>query len=253
MSAGRCWIFLISLASTVTGFTEVRAEIDRRIVRSKYVCENDVMHLNCSSKVLRIEAADFGESSASICTKGEVSSQRCNLLEVTNIVKTACDNKKNCWITALDNIFGDPCKGVNVSKQRSSSAYLNVLFACVKPVSSGKSTTSTTFISTAENNSIIATNSTASITFISTAGNNSINATNSTAPPMKSTATANNTQTLPLTTTKPNTKSDKEIPVFDPSMSVYLGALSGSMHVPSFSSLGLLAWISIFGIINSYC
>ena len=93
------------------------------------------MHLNCSSKVLRIEAADFGESSASICTKGEVSSQRCNLLEVTNIVKTACDNKKNCWITALDNIFGDPCKGVNVSKQRSSSAYLNVLFACGKQIS----------------------------------------------------------------------------------------------------------------------
>ncbi|CAH3035520.1 unnamed protein product [Pocillopora meandrina] len=245
MSAGRCWIFLLSLASTVTGFTEVRAEIDRRIVRSTYVCENDVMHLNCSPKVLRIEGADFGESSASICTKGEVSSQRCNLLEVTNILKTACDNKKNCSITALEKIFGDPCKGVNVSKQRSSSAYLNVLFACVKPVSSRKSTTSkTTFAQPT--------------TFISTAENNSVNATNSTAPPMNSTAAANNTHTLPLTTTKPKTKSDKEIPVFDPSVSVYLGALSGSMHVPSFSSLGLLAWISIFsffilGIINSYC
>ena len=93
------------------------------------------MHLNCSPKVLRIEGADFGESSASICTKGEVSSQRCNLLEVTNILKTACDNKKNCSITALEKIFGDPCKGVNVSKQRSSSAYLNVLFACGKKIS----------------------------------------------------------------------------------------------------------------------
>ena len=93
------------------------------------------MHLNCSPKVLRIEGADFGESSASICTKGEVSSQRCNLLEVTNILKTACDNKKNCSITALEKIFGDPCKGVNVSKQRSSSAYLNVLFACGKQIS----------------------------------------------------------------------------------------------------------------------
>ena len=93
------------------------------------------MHLNCSPKVLRIEGADFGESSASICTKGEVSSQRCDLLEVTNILKTACDNKKNCSITALEKIFGDPCKGVNVSKQRSSSAYLNVLFACGKKIS----------------------------------------------------------------------------------------------------------------------
>ena len=93
------------------------------------------MHLNCSPKVLRIEGADFGESSASICTKGEVSSQRCDLLEVTNILKTACDNKKNCSITALEKIFGDPCKGVNVSKQRSSSAYLNVLFACGKQIS----------------------------------------------------------------------------------------------------------------------
>ena len=93
------------------------------------------MHLNCSPKVLRIEGADFGESSASICTKGEVSSQRCNLVEVTNILKTACDNKKNCWITALDHIFGDPCKGVNVSKQRSSSVYLNVMFACGKQIS----------------------------------------------------------------------------------------------------------------------
>lgn len=93
------------------------------------------MHLNCSPKVLRIEGADFGESSESICTKGEVSSQRCKLLEVTNILKPACDNKKNCWITALDNIFGDPCEGVNVSKQRSSSAYLNVLFACGKQIS----------------------------------------------------------------------------------------------------------------------
>ena len=93
------------------------------------------MHLNCSPKVLRIEGADFGESSASICTKGEGTSQRCNLLEVTNILKTACDNKKNCSITALEKIFGDPCKGVNVSKQRSSSAYLNVLFACGKKIS----------------------------------------------------------------------------------------------------------------------
>ncbi|PFX29144.1 Latrophilin Cirl [Stylophora pistillata] len=222
-------------------------EIDRRLVRSKYVCENDMMHLTCrpSSEVLQIAGADFGESSLSICIKGEVSSPRCKLLEVTDILKTRCDNKEICSIAAMNNNFGNPCEGMNVSaKQRSSSVYLNVMYACVKAVNGGQSTTRKTTL-------------TQPTTFISTNGNDAINATNTTEPPMNSTATADDTRTLPLTTAKPNikiaAKLDKEIPVFDPSMPVYLGTLSGSKRVTSFSSLSFLTWITVFGLTKCFC
>lgn len=104
---------------------------DPRLVHSKYVCERDVMHLVCSrSTVLEIQAADFGESAALICGKNEESNQLCRLSEKTGIVKTRCDGKPQCYISALRSIFGDPCLGFD--KQTDTSIYLNVMYACGK-------------------------------------------------------------------------------------------------------------------------
>ena len=89
------------------------------------------MHLVCSpSTVLEIQAADFGESAALICGKSEESNQLCRLLEKTGIVKTRCDDRPQCYISALRSIFGDPCLGLN--KQEETSIYLNVMYACGK-------------------------------------------------------------------------------------------------------------------------
>jgi len=89
------------------------------------------MHLVCSPPtVLEIQAADFGESAALICGKSQESNQLCRLLEKTGIVKTRCDDKPQCYISALRSIFGDPCLGS--SKQTDTSIYLNVIFACGK-------------------------------------------------------------------------------------------------------------------------
>ena len=89
------------------------------------------MHLVCSrSTVLEIQAADFGESAALICGKNEESNQLCRLSEKTGIVKTRCDGKPQCYISALRSIFGDPCLGFD--KQTDTSIYLNVMYACGK-------------------------------------------------------------------------------------------------------------------------
>lgn len=95
------------------------------------------MHLVCgSSTVLEIQAADFGESAALICGKSEESNQLCRLLEKTGIVKTRCDDKPQCYISALRSIFGDPCLGLN--KETETSIYLNVMYACGKFTFSGR-------------------------------------------------------------------------------------------------------------------
>ena len=104
---------------------------DPRLIRSKYVCEFDVMHLACSPPaVLEIQAADFGGSAAIICGNGEESYQLCKLMDKTETVKTRCDGKSQCYISALRAIFGDPCLGL--SKQAHTSIYLNVIYACGK-------------------------------------------------------------------------------------------------------------------------
>ena len=88
------------------------------------------MHLTCGpSSVLKIEAADFGESSGSICREGEPPSQLCKLMDKTDTVKTRCNDKTDCSIVAMRSIFGDPCQGMNI---QSSSVYLNVIYACGK-------------------------------------------------------------------------------------------------------------------------
>lgn len=97
-----------------------------RRIRTKYVCENDVMHLSCKSPtVLEIYGADYGGSAASVCGgEGEGSNVSCKIIDRTEKIKSACDNKSSCSLLAMTHIFGDPCP--------SSSKYLNVMYACGK-------------------------------------------------------------------------------------------------------------------------
>lgn len=89
------------------------------------------MHLVCSpATVLEIHAADFGGSKAVICGNSEDSYQSCQLMDKTDTVKTRCDGKRQCYITALRAIFGDPCEGLDT--QAHTSIYLNVIYACGK-------------------------------------------------------------------------------------------------------------------------
>ena len=98
---------------------------DIRTIRTSYVCENGVMRLRCDQpNILEIHGADYGGAAAFICGNGEGSDEPCALVDKTQIVKSRCDNKPTCTITALGSIFGDPCPGLN--------KYLNVMYACGK-------------------------------------------------------------------------------------------------------------------------
>ncbi len=89
------------------------------------------MHLVCKpSTVLEIQAADFGGSAAIICGNSEESYQLCKLMDKTDTVKSRCDGKPQCYISALRSIFGNPCLGLN--KLARTSIYLNVIYACGK-------------------------------------------------------------------------------------------------------------------------
>ena len=99
--------------------------VDMRDTRTKYVCENDVMHLSCTSpKVLKIHGADYGGSEVSVCGEGKASNVPCKVIDRTDKIKFVCDNKSSCSLVAMTRIFGDPCP--------SSSKYLNVIYACGK-------------------------------------------------------------------------------------------------------------------------
>lgn len=99
--------------------------VDRNI-RTKFVCENDVMHLSCTSpKVLEIHGADYGGLEDSVCGgEGKASNVSCKVIDRTDKIKFVCDNKSSCSLVAMTRIFGDPCP--------SSSKYLNVMYACGK-------------------------------------------------------------------------------------------------------------------------
>lgn len=99
--------------------------VDRKNIRTKFVCENDVMHLSCTSpKVLEIHGADYGGSAVSICGEGKASNVSCKVIDRTGKIKFVCDHKSSCYLVAMTRIFGDPCQ--------SSSKYLNVMYACGK-------------------------------------------------------------------------------------------------------------------------
>jgi len=196
------------------------------------------MHLVCSrSTVLEIQAADFGESAALICGKNEESNQLCRLSEKTGIVKTRCDGKPQCYISALRSIFGDPCLGLD--KQTDTSIYLNVMYACVKATNSGKSTEITptqpsTSVSIAGDNATI---STSFNTTVNTTQQVSTTPTKKTVPKVRSEEDGPNTQ--------------KKIPVFDPAKSVDLDAISGTASGMSSPAVGFLIWFCIVGVISN--
>ena len=98
---------------------------DVRMIRTDYVCEDDVMHLDCEPpNVLEIHGADYGGAAAFICGNGQGSNQTCSVLDRTQKVGSACNDKTSCSLAAMTPIFGDPCPGLN--------KYLNVMYACGK-------------------------------------------------------------------------------------------------------------------------
>ncbi|KAM7434200.1 the G-protein coupled receptor 2 [Porites harrisoni] len=189
----RRWIILITTAFTITGVLAFGANM--RNIRSKYVCENDVMHLSCTSpKVLKIHGADYGGSEVSVCGEGKASNVSCKVIDRTGKIKFVCDNKSSCSLVAMTRIFGDPCP--------SSSKYLNVIYACVKP--SDAATTPQSSIATTKGLNASAMNLTTS--------------TNTTQP--SSTEPSEKNIHAHVLTTRPDkktAKTQKFVPVFDPS------------------------------------
>ncbi|XP_065922173.1 uncharacterized protein [Magallana gigas] len=88
-----------------------------------YVCEKSTMNLKCPPGKINIEYANYGRTDDNICTQKTSSKTDCRYENSEKIVKSQCDGKTYCSITASNEVFTDPCG--------STPKYLEIKFTCV--------------------------------------------------------------------------------------------------------------------------
>ena len=97
------------------------------VITASHVCEHggpNTMKLSCpGTKQIRIKFANYGRRSATQCTKINVGVTNCVSRNSMAKVKESCERKHYCRLTASNNIFGDPCRGV--------TKYLEVSYRCM--------------------------------------------------------------------------------------------------------------------------
>lgn len=81
------------------------------------------MIIKCPTGKIRIEKANYGRTDGNLCTTATINKTDCRAQESETIVKRKCDEKTNCSISVLNQVFGDPCGGIK--------KYLEVNFTCV--------------------------------------------------------------------------------------------------------------------------
>nr|QCP68958.1 serosal cuticle-related protein 6 [Nilaparvata lugens] len=96
--------------------------------RSKIVCENEVLQLQCSPNLrLAVYAATYGRTQyeSILCPQPQgVKEESCSSSYSTDIVMKFCHGKRRCTLSADSATFGTPC-------QKESRTYLKVSYACV--------------------------------------------------------------------------------------------------------------------------
>lgn len=96
-------------------------------VRSKVICEYRNSTLKCEEGTrLQIHNANYGRTESSICplTNPKVPQQTdCYTSNSKEIVAERCDGKNDCFISASNAVFTDPCYG--------TLKYLQITYSCV--------------------------------------------------------------------------------------------------------------------------
>ncbi|XP_077977680.1 L-rhamnose-binding lectin CSL3-like [Glandiceps talaboti] len=91
--------------------------------RFVYACENHQLSLDCTGGEIEVVSANYGRHSTSICPAFLVFTTDCGAGSSFDKVKSACDGKDHCALTASNGEFGDPC--ILIPK------YLEVTYHCI--------------------------------------------------------------------------------------------------------------------------
>ncbi|XP_076807104.1 uncharacterized protein LOC143450437 isoform X3 [Clavelina lepadiformis] len=88
------------------------------------ICEGETGDLICTGNtMIVVHHASYGRSNARTCGEGNVVPPGgCHSVDSLDIVSDACNYKSSCSLSALNEIFDDPCP--------NTYKYLNVIFSC---------------------------------------------------------------------------------------------------------------------------
>ncbi|XP_077866013.1 uncharacterized protein LOC144353309 [Saccoglossus kowalevskii] len=97
------------------------------IVKSKIVCENQRMDIDCSHGTIHVVFANYGRTNRETCTDlltGDLQSVQCSAETRIYELNGVCNNMQTCSIIASNSVFGNPCWG--------TFKYLQVKYYCAK-------------------------------------------------------------------------------------------------------------------------
>ncbi|XP_062391413.1 rhamnose-binding lectin-like isoform X2 [Sardina pilchardus] len=99
---------------------------------SSQTCEGHHSRLECGSKVIQIQAANYGRTDGTTCADGlspsQVNNTNCRSENTLSEMRDICDGRTSCVLRASGSVFSDPCP--------ETSKYLNISYSCVPPKSS---------------------------------------------------------------------------------------------------------------------
>ncbi|KAK7129159.1 hypothetical protein R3I94_017388 [Phoxinus phoxinus] len=86
-------------------------------------CESRQGVIKCGKGVIRVHHANYGRRDLVTCPHKLTTTPHCYSPQ-TSSLRSRCDGKKSCQLSASNSVFSDPCVGVN--------KYLEVIYRCKK-------------------------------------------------------------------------------------------------------------------------
>ncbi|XP_066500002.1 rhamnose-binding lectin-like isoform X1 [Hoplias malabaricus] len=95
--------------------------------RSIVSCEGSYISLDCGDSVVNVLLAKYGRRDSTTCSAGrpvsEITKTDCYVKSSLATVKTICEGKNSCTLSATNDVFYDPCVG--------TYKYLSMTYTCV--------------------------------------------------------------------------------------------------------------------------
>lgn len=87
------------------------------------ICEQEMQSLKCEAgQTITVLTAMYGRKKDSVCPSKPIHSLNCEARSSLTKVKEACEGKDTCVLSAVNSVFGDPCRG--------TTKYLEVTYTC---------------------------------------------------------------------------------------------------------------------------
>ncbi|XP_061188776.1 L-rhamnose-binding lectin CSL3-like [Saccostrea echinata] len=93
---------------------------------NEIACEGETLSLSCPrGQSINITYANYGRTNPNICYSGSSQNLQCYSSTAFQRLRRTCQGQNQCFITATDSIFGDPCP--------DTYKYLDVDYECEYP------------------------------------------------------------------------------------------------------------------------